>query len=58
LVHDEVYKYSGSFSAEHRIGQLKRDELTTRKNSIELELMRSIKRALDPHGIMNPGKVL
>ena len=58
LVHDEVYKYSGSFSAEHGIGQLKRDELTTRKNSIELELMRSIKRALDPHGIMNPGKVL
>ena len=58
LVHDEVYKYSGSFSAEHGLGQLKRDELTTRKNSIELELMRSIKRALDPQGIMNPGKIL
>jgi len=58
LVHDEVYKYSGSFSAEHGIGQLKRDELTTRKSFIELELMRSIKKALDPNGIMNPGKVL
>ena len=58
LVHDEVYKYSGSFSAEHGIGQLKRDELTTRKSVVELELMRSIKKALDPNGIMNPGKVL
>ena len=58
LVHDEVYKYSGSFSAEHGIGQLKRDELTTRKSVVELELMRSIKRAFDPNGIMNPGKVL
>lgn len=58
LVHDEVYKYSGSFSAEHGIGQLKLDELTTRKSFIEMELMRSIKRALDPQGIMNPGKVL
>ncbi len=58
LVHDEVYKYSGSFSAEHGIGQLKLDELITRKSFIEMELMRSIKRALDPQGIMNPGKVL
>jgi FAD/FMN-containing dehydrogenase len=58
LVHDEVYKYSGSFSAEHGIGQLKLDELRTRKSFIEMELMRSIKRALDPQGIMNPGKVL
>ena len=58
LVHDEVYKYSGSFSAEHGIGQLKLDELITRKSFIEMELMRSIKRAIDPQGIMNPGKVL
>ena len=58
LVHDEVYQYSGSFSAEHGIGQLKLEELTTRKSVVEMELMRSIKRALDPHGIMNPGKVL
>jgi len=58
LVHDEVYKYSGSFSAEHGIGQLKLDELTTRKSIIEMELMRNIKKALDPQGIMNPGKVL
>lgn len=58
LVHDEVYQYSGSFSAEHGIGQLKLEELTTRKSIVEMELMRSIKRALDPNGIMNPGKVL
>jgi len=58
LVHDEVYKYSGSFSAEHGIGQLKLDELTRRKSFIEMELMRNIKKALDPQGIMNPGKVL
>jgi FAD/FMN-containing dehydrogenase len=58
LVHDEVYQYFGSFSAEHGIGQLKLEELTTRKSIVEMELMRSIKRALDPNGIMNPGKVL
>ena len=39
LVHDEVYEYSGSFSAEHGIGQLKLDELTTRKSFIEMENM-------------------
>lgn len=58
LVHDQVYAYSGSFSAEHGIGQSKRDELPLRKSDIEIELMRSIKKALDPKNIMNPGKVL
>lgn len=58
LVHDQVYSYSGSFSAEHGIGQSKRDELPLRKGSVEMELMRTIKRALDPKNIMNPGKVL
>jgi FAD/FMN-containing dehydrogenase len=58
LVHDQVYKYSGSFSAEHGIGQSKVEELPLRKSSIEMELMHSIKRALDPSGIMNPGKIL
>ena len=58
LVHDQVYSYSGSFSAEHGIGQSKRDELPLRKGSIEIELMRSIKKALDPKNLMNPGKVL
>jgi FAD/FMN-containing dehydrogenase len=58
LVHDQVYSYSGSFSAEHGIGQSKRDELPLRKSAVEMELMRAIKHALDPKNIMNPGKVL
>ena len=58
LVHDQVYAYSGSFSAEHGIGQAKREELPLRKSTVEIELMKSIKRALDPKNIMNPGKVL
>jgi FAD/FMN-containing dehydrogenase len=57
-VHDQVARYAGSISAEHGIGQLKRAENARYKSAIELELMRSIKRALDPRGIMNPGKVL
>jgi FAD/FMN-containing dehydrogenase len=58
LVHDQVYEHAGSFSAEHGIGQSKRDELILRKSAIEIELMRCIKKALDPKNIMNPGKVL
>lgn len=58
LVHDQVYAHSGSFSAEHGIGQSKRDELPLRKSRVEIELMRRIKTALDPKNIMNPGKVL
>ena len=57
-VHDLVHRFGGSISAEHGIGQLKRDELARYKSPVELELMRSIKRALDPQGLMNPGKVL
>jgi FAD/FMN-containing dehydrogenase len=57
-VHDLVARYGGSFSAEHGIGQLKRAELIRYKNPVAIELMRSIKRAIDPRGIMNPGKVL
>jgi FAD/FMN-containing dehydrogenase len=58
LIHDEVYKYCGSFSAEHGIGQSKKDELPFRKSVVEIEIMRNIKKALDPKNIMNPGKVL
>ena len=58
VVYDIVARLGGSFSAEHGIGQLKRDELTRYRSAIELELMRQIKRALDPHGLLNPGKVL
>jgi len=58
LVHDSVARFGGSISAEHGLGQLKREEIRRYKSSLELELMRKIKRTLDPHGIMNPGKVL
>ena len=58
VVHDSVHAHAGSISAEHGVGQLKRDELPRYKSAIELGLMRRIKRALDPQGLMNPGKVL
>jgi len=58
IVHDAVARYGGSISAEHGLGQLKHEEIKRYKSGIEMELMRSIKRALDPQGIMNPGKVL
>ncbi len=48
----------GSISAEHGLGQLKRAEITRHKSDVELDMMRAIKSALDPQGIMNPGKVL
>ncbi len=57
-VHDSVLGCAGSFSAEHGIGRLKVDELERYATPVELDLMRAIKRAFDPHGIMNPGKVL
>lgn len=58
IVHDLVHVLNGSISAEHGIGQLKRDELLRYKSSVEMALMRCIKQALDPQGLMNPGKVL
>jgi FAD/FMN-containing dehydrogenase len=57
-IHDLVRDYGGSFSAEHGIGRLKVPELETYAQPAELEMMRAIKRAFDPNGIMNPGKVL
>jgi FAD/FMN-containing dehydrogenase len=57
-VHGLAVEMDGSFSAEHGIGRAKRGELARRKSPVELELMRRIKTALDPHGILNPGKVL
>ncbi len=58
VVHDSVAAFGGSISAEHGIGQYKRDELLRYKSPVEMELMRTLKRAVDPLGIMNPGKVL
>jgi FAD/FMN-containing dehydrogenase len=58
IVHDRVAAFAGSISAEHGIGALKRDELPRYKAQVELDLMRAIKAALDPLGIMNPGKIL
>ena len=58
LVHDLVHALNGSISAEHGIGQLKREEILRYKSLVEMALMRSIKQALDPNGLMNPGKVI
>jgi FAD/FMN-containing dehydrogenase len=57
-VHDLVMSYGGSISAEHGIGQTRRAELARVKSDVELDLMRRIKSALDPKGILNPGKML
>jgi D-lactate dehydrogenase (cytochrome) len=57
-VNKVVLKYGGSISAEHGIGKLKRDSLAKVKDPVALELMRGLKRMLDPNGILNPGKVL
>ncbi|MDB5954826.1 FAD-binding oxidoreductase [Ramlibacter sp.] len=58
VVHDLVAHYEGSISAEHGVGQLRRDELRRYKSPVEMDLMLAIKRALDPNLIMNPGKLL
>ena len=57
-VHALVVSLNGSISAEHGIGQMKRDLMARTKSPEELALMRSIKKALDPNGILNPGKLL
>ena len=58
VVHDSVEHFGGSISAEHGLGALKREEIKRYKSPVELQLMLSIKQALDPAGLMNPGKVL
>ncbi|MEQ1651205.1 MAG: FAD-binding oxidoreductase [Hyphomicrobium sp.] len=57
-IHALVAEMNGSISAEHGIGQMKREPLRRHKSAVELDMMRAIKRALDPKGILNPGKVL
>jgi FAD/FMN-containing dehydrogenase len=58
IVYDEVAAASGSISAEHGLGTAKRDAAASYKDPVELALMRTVKDALDPRGLMNPGKVL
>ena len=58
IVYDAVGEFAGSISAEHGVGALKRDELAQRKSPVALQLMRAIKQALDPNGLMNPGRML
>jgi len=58
IVYDAVGCHQGSISAEHGIGQLKREELAARKSRVALDLMRAIKKALDPQGLLNPNRVL
>ena len=58
VVHAIVARMHGSFSAEHGIGRLKRDLLARAKDPVALDVMRRIKAALDPEGLLNPGKVL
>jgi len=58
IVYALLDELGGSISAEHGLGQMKRDEITRHKSAVEMDMMRAIKKALDPKGIMNPGKVL
>ena len=58
VVNRIVTNLDGSISAEHGIGQLKRDLLPAVKDKVALDLMRTLKRTLDPNNILNPGKVL
>jgi FAD/FMN-containing dehydrogenase len=57
-VHEIVTRLGGSISAEHGIGVLKREAMRDIKSAVELQMMRDVKRMLDPKGILNPGKVL
>ena len=58
IVHDIVHAMNGSISAEHGVGLIKRDELARYKDPVALDLMKTLKRALDPRNILNPGKVI
>ena len=58
LIHELVLSLDGSISAEHGIGKLKREMMAETKDPVELNLMKALKKAVDPQGLMNPGKVL
>jgi FAD/FMN-containing dehydrogenase len=57
-VHDIVHRFGGSISAEHGLGVMKHNEIAHYKSAAELDVMRSLKRTLDPNNILNPGKLL
>ncbi len=57
-VHDIVHRFGGSISAEHGLGVMKHNEIARYKSAAELDVMRTLKRTLDPNGILNPGKLL
>ncbi|MEK7266303.1 MAG: FAD-binding oxidoreductase [Pseudomonadota bacterium] len=57
-VYDAIDRHKGSISAEHGVGLARRDDIARRKQPAEIAMMRAIKRALDPQGIMNPGKMI
>ena len=58
IVYDAVQAAQGSFSAEHGVGSLKREEMVERKSPVALQMMRAIKQALDPKGTLNPRRSL
>ena len=58
IVYDAVGRFDGSISAEHGVGSLKVDKLEHHKSPVALGMMRAVKRALDPHNLMNPGRVI
>ena len=58
IVHDQVALEHGSISAEHGLGQLRNEEIHRYKSAVEIAMMREIKRSLDPHNVMNPGKMI
>ena len=58
IVYDSVARFDGSISAEHGVGSLKLDKLEHHKSPVALGMMRAIKQALDPQGVMNPGRVV
>jgi FAD/FMN-containing dehydrogenase len=58
VVYDSVARFDGSISAEHGVGSLKIDKLEHHKSPVALGMMRAIKQALDPRGVMNPGRVV
>src|SRR5690606_34734484 len=58
VVHDIAAGFGGSIGAEYGVGQSLRDQLPHYRSAVELDLMRGLKTWLDPHGLMNPGKVV